>query len=233
MRRTCSATVDFARGAGVRVAVQGTGHGAFPLGPLDGTLLLKTTRMTGVEIDPETRRARAEAGALWGDVVAAAGEHGLAALHGSSPDTGVVGYTLGGGIGWLARREGLACNRVRAVELVTADGQAATRRRERRPGPVLGAARRRRQLRRRDGDRVRPARAAAGLRRRAVLARSSQLGDPARLPRVGPRRARGVDLDHPPAAPATAARRARAAARHARDRPRLRLCRRPGRRARS
>jgi FAD/FMN-containing dehydrogenase len=116
------ATVDFARDAGVRVAPQGTGHGAFPLGPLDGALLLKTSRMTGVQIDPEARRARAEAGALWGDVVAAAGEHGLVALHGSSPDTGVVGYTLGGGIGWLARKHGLACNRVRAMELVTADG---------------------------------------------------------------------------------------------------------------
>jgi hypothetical protein len=79
--------------------------------------------MTGFEIDAEARRARAEAGVLWGDAAAAAGEHGLVALHGSSPDVGVVGYTLGGGLGWLARRHGLACNRVLAAEVVTADGE--------------------------------------------------------------------------------------------------------------
>jgi FAD binding domain-containing protein len=107
----------------LRVAAQGTGHAAAPMGDLDGTLLLKTMRMTGLEVDPGTRRARVEAGVLWGDVAVAAAEHGLAALHGSSPDVGVVGYTLGGGLGWLARRHGLACNRVVAAEIVTADGE--------------------------------------------------------------------------------------------------------------
>jgi FAD binding domain/Berberine and berberine like len=118
-----AAAVRLAAQRGLRVAVQGTGHAAAPLGDLDGTLLLKTMRMTGLEVDPSTRRARAEAGVLWGDVAVAAGEHGLAALHGSSPDVGVVGYTLGGGVGWLARRHGLACNRVVAAEVVTADGE--------------------------------------------------------------------------------------------------------------
>jgi FAD/FMN-containing dehydrogenase len=60
---------------------------------------------------------------LWGDVVPAAAAHGLAALAGSAKDVGVVGYTLGGGIGWLARRYGLACSSVLAVEAVTADGR--------------------------------------------------------------------------------------------------------------
>jgi hypothetical protein len=60
---------------------------------------------------------------LWQEVVAPAAEHGLVALHGSSPDVGVVGYSLGGGIGWLARRYGLAANSVLAVEMVTADGR--------------------------------------------------------------------------------------------------------------
>ena len=118
-----AAAVRLAAERGLRVAVQGTGHAAAPMGDLDGTLLLKTMRMTGLEVDPRARRARVEAGVLWGDVAVAAAEHGLVALHGSSPDVGVVGYTLGGGLGWLARRHGLACNRVVAAEIVTADGE--------------------------------------------------------------------------------------------------------------
>ena len=70
---------------------------------------------------------------LWLDVVEAAAEHGLAALHGSSPDVGVVGYSLGGGIGWYARQLGLATNSVTAVELVTADGTLRARRRAHEP----------------------------------------------------------------------------------------------------
>jgi FAD/FMN-containing dehydrogenase len=115
--------VRFARAQGMRIAPQGTGHGAEPLESLDGALLLKTGRMRRVDIDPATRTARAEAGALWQDVTVPAGEHGLAALAGTSPDVGVVGYTLGGGIGWLARRYGLAANSVTAAEIVTADGR--------------------------------------------------------------------------------------------------------------
>ena len=115
--------VEFARQTGYRIAVQGTGHNAHPLGDLSDTILLKTSRMTGVTIDPVARRARVRAGALWADVTAAAGEHGLAPLSGSSPDVGVVGYTLGGGISWLGRKYGLAANSVLAVEIVTADGE--------------------------------------------------------------------------------------------------------------
>ena len=118
-----AATIKFAREHDLRVAPQGTGHGAAALGPLTDTILIKTTRMRGVAIDPVARIARAEAGALWMDVTAAAAEHGLAALAGSSPDVGVVGYTLGGGIGWLGRRHGLAANSVTAIEAVTMDGQ--------------------------------------------------------------------------------------------------------------
>jgi FAD/FMN-containing dehydrogenase len=95
--------IAFARDAGLRVAVQGSGHGASAMAPLDETLLLRTTRMDAISIDPGARTARVEAGALWGPVADAAGEHGLAALHGSSIDVSVTGYTLGGGIGWLAR----------------------------------------------------------------------------------------------------------------------------------
>jgi FAD/FMN-containing dehydrogenase len=112
-----------AAGAGLSVAVQGTGHGAPPLeGRLAEAVLLRTAAMSELSIDAERRTVRAGAGVLWGDLATAAGRHGLAALHPSSPDVGVVGYSLGGGIGWYARRFGLQCNAVTAVELVLADG---------------------------------------------------------------------------------------------------------------
>jgi FAD/FMN-containing dehydrogenase len=84
--------------------------------------VLKTERMRGVSVDPGRRTARVEAGTVWDEVVEVAAQHGSAALAGSSPDVGVVGYTLGGGISFLGRRYGLAANHVRAIELVTADG---------------------------------------------------------------------------------------------------------------
>src|SRR5262249_11797150 len=115
--------VDFARLEGLRVAAQGTGHGASALGALDDTILVKTHRMRGVTVYAERRVARVEAGAIWIDVVEAAAEHSLAALAGSSPDVGVVGSTLGGGLSWLARKHGLGANHVVAAELVTADGK--------------------------------------------------------------------------------------------------------------
>jgi FAD/FMN-containing dehydrogenase len=115
--------VRFARSRGMRIAPQGTGHGSEPLEPLEDAMLLRTVRMRSVRIDPAARTARAEAGALWQDVTVPAGEHGLAALAGSSPDVGVTGYTLGGGMGWLARRYGLAANSVTAAEIVTPDGR--------------------------------------------------------------------------------------------------------------
>src|SRR5262249_56706275 len=77
--------VRFARAQGIRIAPQGTGHGAEPLEPLDGAMLLRTSRMRGVRIDPAARTARAEAGALWQDVTVPAGTHGLAALARRSP----------------------------------------------------------------------------------------------------------------------------------------------------
>jgi FAD/FMN-containing dehydrogenase len=118
-----AAVVDAAGERGLRVAPQGTGHSAAPMGSLEGTILVRTSRMRGVEIDAENRRARVQAGAVWGEVVPDAAAHGLAALAGSARDVGVVGYSLGGGIGWLARRHGLACNSILAIEAVTADGR--------------------------------------------------------------------------------------------------------------
>ncbi len=117
------AIVRFARDAGLRIAAQGTGHGAPPIGNLSGAILVKTTQMTGVEIDEEAGRARVQAGTLSRDVLNAAAGCGKAALCGSSPDVGMVGYTLGGGIGWLGRKHGIQANALTAVELVTADGE--------------------------------------------------------------------------------------------------------------
>ena len=128
-----AAAVRFAREHGLQIAPQGTGHNAAPLGSLEDTILLKTERMRGVEINSNARLARVEAGAVWLQVVEAAAEHGLAALAGSSPDVGVVGYTLGGGMSFLGRRYGLAANSVRAIELVTADGQLVRADREHEP----------------------------------------------------------------------------------------------------
>ena len=95
--------VQYARGHGMRIAPQGTGHGAAPLEPLNGAMLLRTTGMRQVDIDPATRTARAEAGAVWQDVIVPAAEHGLAGLAGSSPGVGVTGYTwVAGSAGWPA-----------------------------------------------------------------------------------------------------------------------------------
>ena len=116
------ATVDHARAVGLRVAVQGTGHGAGST-PLDGALLINMSRMTGVEVDAGARVARVAGGTLWRDVVDAAVDHGLTALHGSAGDVGVVGYSLGGGIGWLARKHGLSASSVLSAEVVTAGGE--------------------------------------------------------------------------------------------------------------
>ena len=118
------AAVAFARRHDLRVAPQGTGHNAGALESLEGTMLLRMSELRGVEIDAERKVARVEAGALWADVTVPASEHGLAPLAGSSPDVGVVGYTLGGGMSWLGRRHGLAANHMTAADVVLADGTA-------------------------------------------------------------------------------------------------------------
>jgi FAD/FMN-containing dehydrogenase len=115
--------VAFAREAGLRVNVQGTGHNPLPLGDMSGTLLIRTTRMNKVDIDVRGRRARVQPGTIWSDVSAPASEHGLAALVGSSPDVGITGYSLGGGIGYIGRKYGIQTNSVTAIELITAEGE--------------------------------------------------------------------------------------------------------------
>jgi FAD/FMN-containing dehydrogenase len=121
--RGVAAVVKFARERELRVAPQRTGHNAGPLGSLERTILLKTDDLAGVEIDRLAGRARVGAGMKWEHVVPQASEMGLAALHGSTPDVSIAGYSLGGGLGWYGRKHGLATNSITAIELVTADGE--------------------------------------------------------------------------------------------------------------
>ena len=115
--------VRFAAERGLRVTAQGTGHSASALGRLEDVILIKTERMRRVVIDGGARVARVEAGVRAAELAEPAARHGLVAVSGTSPDVGVVGYTLGSGIGVLSRRFGLASDRVRAIELITADGR--------------------------------------------------------------------------------------------------------------
>lgn len=115
-----AAAVSWAVAHDLRVAVQATGHG--PVRNAAGSLLISTRRMQGVAVDPVRRTARVEAGVKWESVLAAAAPHGLAGLCGSSSDVGVVGYTLGGGLGSLGRKHGFSADHVVSLEIVTADG---------------------------------------------------------------------------------------------------------------
>lgn len=119
------AAVEHAGATGLRIAPQATGHNADALGSLEQALLVDVRELQDVSIDPGARRVRVGAGVKWKRVVPQLSELGLAALHGSSPDVGIAGYSLGGGMGWLARKYGLQTNSVTALELVTADGRAA------------------------------------------------------------------------------------------------------------
>src|SRR5688572_7152559 len=113
-------TVRRAREEGLRIVVQSPRDGAVEV---DSALVVRTEQLNEVEIDAEMWRARVGAGALWRDVSLPASEHGLAPLAAQAGDSPVVPDTLHGGVSWLARLHGLACNSITAVELVTPDGE--------------------------------------------------------------------------------------------------------------
>ncbi|WP_378734318.1 FAD-binding oxidoreductase [Nocardia brasiliensis] len=115
-----TALVRYARDRGLTVSVQPSGHGAS--GDTEGVILLRTSKLTELTIDPITRTARAGAGVNWGRVLTEARPYGLIGLAGSSPVVSVAGYTLGGGLSWFARRHGWAADSVTAFDVVTADG---------------------------------------------------------------------------------------------------------------
>ena len=109
--------------AGLRVAPQSTGHGAEALGPLDDTVLLKTSALRGISLDAEARVVRVEAGVRAVEAAEAAGAQGLAPVLGFATTVGVTGLVLSGGTGWLSRRHGLAASNARAFEVVLATGE--------------------------------------------------------------------------------------------------------------
>jgi FAD/FMN-containing dehydrogenase len=114
------AAVAFATRHELPVGVLNTGHGAAV--PADGAVLVNLRRMRGVRVDPFAAVARVEAGTRWSDVIHEAAAFGLAPLSGSSPEVGVVGYTLGGGLGLLGRAFGYAADHVRSIDVVTRHG---------------------------------------------------------------------------------------------------------------
>ncbi|MER7504785.1 FAD-binding oxidoreductase [Nonomuraea pusilla] len=119
-----AAAVRYARAHGLPVAVQATGHGAVQAA--DGALLVSTRAMRDVRVDPAGRTATVAAGCAWSDVIAAAAPYGLAPLCGSATGVGVVGFTLGGGIGPISRTFGFAADHVRRITVVTGDGVTRT-----------------------------------------------------------------------------------------------------------
>src|SRR3954453_2508454 len=119
--RDVADAVAYAQRAGLRVAPQATAHNQAPLGDMEDLLLVNVSRLQDVRVDPGARSVRVGAGVKWDRVAPRLSAHGLAGLHGSSPDVGIAGYSLGGGMGWLARKHGLQTNAVPALELVTAE----------------------------------------------------------------------------------------------------------------
>jgi FAD/FMN-containing dehydrogenase len=120
------AAVRFARERDLLVAVRSGGHGVGGHALCDGGLVIDLSPMKGIRVDPVARRARAEAGVLWGELDRETQLHGLATVGGIVTHTGIAGLTLGGGIGWLMRKHGATVDNLVSVDLVTADGEVLT-----------------------------------------------------------------------------------------------------------
>jgi FAD/FMN-containing dehydrogenase len=116
------ATLTSARTAGLEVSIRGGGHNVAGRAVTDGGVMIDLAEMKGIAIDPGRATAKAEGGVIWAELNDAAAEHGLAVTGGVVSTTGIAGYTLGGGLGWLMAKYGLAADNLLAVELVTAEG---------------------------------------------------------------------------------------------------------------
>jgi FAD/FMN-containing dehydrogenase len=117
-----AAAVNFAREHTLLVAVRGGGHNVAGFGTCDGGIVIDLSEMKGITVDPKARTARAQGGLTWGEFDAGTQAHGLATTGGLVTTTGIAGFTLGGGIGWLMRKHGLTIDNLLEVEMVTADG---------------------------------------------------------------------------------------------------------------
>lgn len=128
----CTGTADiveavrFARSEGLAIAVRGGGHNVAGFGTCDDGLVIDLSPMKGIWVDPTARTARAQGGVLWGELDRETQAFVLATTGGLVSTTGVAGFTLGGGIGWLMRRHGLAVDNLLSADVVTADGAAVT-----------------------------------------------------------------------------------------------------------
>jgi FAD/FMN-containing dehydrogenase len=119
-------TIQFGSSHDLPVAVRGGGHNVAGFGTCEGGIVIDLSPMKGVQVDVKARTARAEGGLIWGDLDKATQEHGLATTGGLISTTGIAGFTLGGGIGWLMRKYGLALDNLLSVKMVTADGKRLT-----------------------------------------------------------------------------------------------------------
>jgi FAD/FMN-containing dehydrogenase len=118
--------VNHARETGTELSVRGGGHSSAGYSTSDGGIVLDLSLMKGVWVDPREKLARAQAGALWGDVDRETQAYGLAVPGGQISHTGIAGLTLGGGVGWLSRQYGLTIDNLVSVDLVTAYGRLVT-----------------------------------------------------------------------------------------------------------
>lgn len=116
------AALAFARSGGFEVSVRGGGHNVAGRAVIDGGVMIDLAEMKNITVDPELGTATAQGGVTWNELNEAAGSHGLAVTGGAVSTTGIAGYTLGGGLGWLMGKYGLACDNLESVELVTAAG---------------------------------------------------------------------------------------------------------------
>jgi FAD/FMN-containing dehydrogenase len=121
-----AAALAYARREGLEVAVRAGGHAAPGFGTTEGGLLIDLGPLKAIHVDPARRIAWVQPGVLWGELDGATQEHGLAVTGGRASSTGVAGFTLGSGSGWLERKMGLAADNLRAARVLTADGHIVT-----------------------------------------------------------------------------------------------------------
>jgi FAD/FMN-containing dehydrogenase len=118
-----AAGIRFAREEGLDVSVRGGGHNVAGRAVADDAVMIDLAEMKDIRVDPDAMAARAEGGVTWGELNDALAEHGLAVTGGAVSTTGIAGLTLGGGLGWLMAKYGLAADNLLDVQLVTADGE--------------------------------------------------------------------------------------------------------------